>query len=391
MATKKPTTGFRCSACRKALLIWLCRCPVCGEMNPFVEVDLKTIDPEELIPQAPDDGFGSEDGEDEDDEGDEDDVAGVGEHEDDVIVPLGKIDSTEPIRFSSGDIGLDHVLGGGLVPASVVALFGPAGIGKSTILTKVGVRVAQNYPVFYAAGEESAGRVARRVKRLKLLRSCPNAHKNLKVIENANETDVLAALIVEQRPLLCIVDSLASLASERTTGQPGGPSQVSYAAKLLIEAAHTTGTSILAIGHETKDGRMAGPSVARHDVDTLLALEHIELKPDGSVKRSDLQTGWLRLRADGKNRDGDTSAMSVYKMTEHGLVGAEELDDEAERSAADRRRNRKANGGSGTKGSRGDAPEDGVERKVRARARRSDRAVRTTRKRTGPQEDIARP
>lgn len=375
---KKNIPAFRCSVCCKVVLVWLSRCPMCQEMNPFDEVDIRTVSPEELAP--------IEDESDEDDE-DEDEADAQ-----DIIVPLGEIDATEPIRFQSGDQGLDHVLGGGLVPASVVALYGPPGIGKSTILTKVAVRVAHKFPVFYAAGEESAARVARRVQRLKLLRSSPNAQKNLRVIENANETDVLCALIMEQKPLLCIIDSLASLASDRTTGRPGGPSQVSYAAKLLIEASHATGTSVLAIGHETKDGRMAGPSVARHDVDTLLALEHMELKKDGSFKRSDIQTGWVRLRADGKNRDGDTSAVAVYKMTEHGLIGIEdlELEDEANGSAKDRKRHRKANGSPPAKGQGSAASSERVEREVHSRTRRSARPVRS-RKRTESSENAARP
>jgi len=376
---KRNQPAFRCCVCSKVVLVWLSRCPMCQEMNPFDEVDIRTVKPEELAPIE--DELGLDENEDEDDD-----------EEQDIIVPLGQIDATEPIRFKSGDSGLDHVLGGGLVPASVVALFGPPGVGKSTLLTRVAVRVAQKFPVFYAAGEESAARVARRVRRLKLLRDSPNAQKNLRVIENANETDVLCALIMEQKPLLCIIDSLASLASDRTTGRPGGPSQVSYAAKLLIEASHATGTSVLAIGHETKDGRMAGPSVARHDVDTLLALEHMELKKDGSFKRSDIQTGWVRLRADGKNRGGDTSAVAVYKMTEHGLIGIEdlELEDEADGSAENRKRPRKANGSASAKGQGPTASPERVERPVHSRARRSARAVRA-RKRPEPAEDTARP
>lgn len=361
---------YRCSICRHVARVWIPFCSICGEINAMRE-----IKPKDLLKMGEhlpvDEDEENEDGNQEKEDEDYSD-------EDKLLIPLGEVDSSEPPRFSSGDPGLDHVLGSGLVRGSVVALYGPPGIGKSTLLTKVGTRVANRNMVLYAAGEERASRVSRRVKRLKLLRESPSAKDNFIIVQNANETDILCALIVEQRPILAIVDSFASLESERATGRPGGQSQVAYAAKMLVDAARATGTSIIAIGHETKDGRMAGPSVARHEVDTLLAFEHVDIKKDGTPgKRSDIPTGWIRLRADGKNRDGDASAIWVYRMTEHGLISTtEEKDDAKNRGPANRESDRediecKAPARSSRKSSTGR-----LERKVRPKESRSSSEVR---------------
>lgn len=149
---------------------------------------------------------------------------------------------------------------------------------------------------------------------------------------------------------------------------------------MLVDVSRASGSSIIAIGHETKDGTMAGPSVARHEVDTLLVFEHIEMKANGTPgKKADAQTGWIRLRADGKNRDGDTAATWIYRMTEHGLIGAEELGDvEEEGSSKNRRSDRKVAGSA--KGSKSKDREDQkgrLERAVRSESRRRTPEVQT--------------
>jgi len=388
-------------------------CPGCGELAAFDEVDRDAavaageLNLEEMVEriQAEAEDDGSEDGEGGDGDGNGEDGEG-GDHENapPLLVPIGEVDSSEPPRFSSGDIGLDHVLGSGLVPGSIVAIYGPPGVGKSSCMTRVAATVAEHVNVIYAAGEESASRVARRVRRLKLFKKFPGARQNMTVMENANDTDVLCGLIIQESPLLTIIDSFASLESERATGRPGGPSQVAYAAKLLADVARTTGRSIVAIGHETKDGRMAGPSIARHEVDTLLAMEHVEMLKDGTAgKKSETQTGWVRLRADGKNRDGDTNATAIYKMTDQGLIGLEELKEmtdegegeegphEAGRGAKNRKHARKSNGHEPSKGSRRKASAVRVERSIRPKASRGEHPVRPQPKRSRSTEDAARP
>jgi predicted ATP-dependent serine protease len=149
---------------------------------------------------------------------------------------------------------------------------------------------------------------------------------------------------------------------------------------MLVEVSRASGSSIIAIGHETKDGSMAGPSVARHEVDTLLVFRHIEMKKDGTPgKNSDIQTGWIRLQADGKNRDGDTAATWIYRMTERGLIGAEEIGDaEEEGSPKNRGSDRKVAGSpKGTKGKDRQDQKGRMERAVRSEARRRTSEIQT--------------
>jgi len=393
---KTVVLAYKCCICRHIALVRMVQCPLCNEINPWDEIDRDAaIRSGELSLEGRETPPADGDLDDDEDMDGEDGENG-GREEAPLLVAIGDVDATEPDRFPSGDAGLDFVLGGGLVPGSIVAIFGPPGVGKSSLLTKVAASVADHTQVIYAAGEESAKRVARRVRRLKLFKKYPNAHDNLTVMENANDTDVLCGLIIEESPLLTIVDSFGSLESERAspTARPGGPSQVAYAAKMLADVARTTGRSIIAIGHETKDGSMAGPSIARHEVDTLLAMEHVEIDEDGNPgKKADKQTGWVRLRADGKNRDGDTSATAIYRMTEKGLVGVDELDqfqedklqenraleekrNEAAASAGSRRRPRKVDGDSGASRSPKKAQATRVERAVPSKQRKNLSPVR---------------
>ena len=412
-AARAIVPAYKCCVCRHIALVWMVQCPICAEVNSWDEIDRDaairsgelSLEGRETPPAE---------GDEEDDPFGEDEDANS-ENRKPLLVAIGDVDATEPDRFPSGDDGLDFVLGGGLVPGSIVAIFGPPGVGKSSILTKVAASVANNVSVIYAAGEESGKRVARRVRRLKLFKKYPNARHNLTVMENAHDTDVLCGLIIDESPLLTIVDSFGSLESERasSTGRPGGPAQVAYAAKMLADVARTTGRSIIAIGHETKDGSMAGPSIARHEVDTLLAMEHVEIDEDGNPgKKADKQTGWVRLRADGKNRDGDTSATAIYRMTDMGLVGVDDLSEyqdekelaekEQDQKERERRRNetasgagtrqraRKVDGDSGPRGAPKKAQASRVERKVSPKQGQDLRAVRARQKRAGSGERACR-
>jgi DNA repair protein RadA/Sms len=286
-----------------------------------------------------------------------------------LLISAGEVNADEPERFPSGDQGLDHVLGGGIVLGSVIALYGPPGIGKSTLLTKIASSVADlsdDTETIYFAGEENAARVVRRIKRMGLFKEFPGAKKNMKILQDQNDTDILGGLILRYQPLLTIVDSLASLYSERATGSAGSGAQVKYAAKILNGVAKQCERSILAINHITKNDSMAGPKTVQHDVDVILVLEHVTLSEDGEFKVSEDQTGYLRLRAKGKNREGDTSAFAIYRMTEHGLVGIEEyLENEAARSTENSKSHRKPHGSKSAKSASTKRKDSRVERKVR--------------------------
>jgi archaellum biogenesis ATPase FlaH len=248
-----------------------------------------------------------------------------------LFTPLGQIDATDPPRIPSGDDGVNHVLGGGIVLGSVVLLFGWPGSGKSSLAITVAAHIANQFQVWYAIGEHGKERIRRMADRFKIQKRARQAMKNLTVLDEVSkDTDVLCKHLKERKPtpVLCVVDSLMSIQSEDCTGTPGSPSQVKYAALKLKEVAEDTGMAVVAIAHVTNDGSLAGPSHSKHYVDTLLMLDHVKLvvdKDDGSLtfkqipKRVPGKPSFLRLAAYNKNRDGDVSACAYYKMAKTGL------------------------------------------------------------------------
>jgi len=307
------------------------------------------------------------------------------QEEEDMVVPLGKIDPRDPPRIPSGEAGFDHVLGGGLVLGSVVVIYGAPGAGKSTLSTEVATGIAQQFPVFYAVGEESKERVRRRTQRMQLLRKYPKAKDNLLIVDQASkDTNLLCALLLDERPKVCVVDSLMSIASEDILSAPGSPAQVKAAARAFTEVAQETNMAILCIAHVTNDGKLAGPSGSKHDVDTLLMLEHVKPMPDGTFKvipRRIPKISLLRLAAFTKNRDGDVAATAYYKMTKHGLtlVAVEDEDgltdvvskkdkkedsDAEERSSKNRKHDRSKTGRKSATSSHRTSQSRGMERPV---------------------------
>jgi predicted ATP-dependent serine protease len=309
--------ALKCVVCSHVCIVFLPRCPRCGEVNSLStpcsssEIANNVVSETDQQSVQSENQFASEDSDDD-------------EEEEEMIVPLGKIDPTDPPRISSGEPGFDHVLGGGLVLGSVVVIYGAPGAGKSTLSTEVATGCAQQFPVFYAVGEESKERVRRRTQRMQLLRRFPKAKDNLLIVDQASkDTGLLCALLLDERPKVCIVDSLMSIASEDILSAPGSPAQVKAAARAFTEVAQETKMAILCIAHVTNDGKLAGPSGSKHDVDTLLMLEHVKPMPDGTFKvvpRRIPKISLLRLAAFTKNRDGDVAATAYYKMSKHGLT-----------------------------------------------------------------------
>ena len=210
----------------------------------------------------------------------------------------------EERRIPTGLPGVDRVLGGGLVPGSVVLLAGAPGIGKSTLLLQLASRLtAAGHPCLLASGEEARGQVAARARRIGL------DGASLRYLPGRDLEDVLAVARA-QRPAVLVVDSVHTLRDPDSDAIPGGVGQVRGCTDRLIEMAKAEGITVLLIGHVTKEGDLAGPRTLEHAVDSVLTFE------------GDARTG-LRILAGGKNRFGAEGEVAWFEMTAGGLVEAE--------------------------------------------------------------------
>lgn len=213
---------------------------------------------------------------------------------------LGKIDgAASAARRRTGSGELDRVVGGGLVAGSVVLLGGDPGIGKSTLLLQVGARVCAEASVLYATGEESASQVAARAGRLGL------DVANLQLMSEPS-LDVILEAARDSKASLLIVDSIQTVYLPEVAASAGGVSQLRECAAALVRYAKSTGTTVLIIGHVTREGTIAGPKVLEHLVDTVLYFE------------SDAGSRYRIVRAT-KNRFGAVNELAFFAMTESGL------------------------------------------------------------------------
>ena len=220
-------------------------------------------------------------------------------------IPLGQVEAPRVERLKTGIGELDRVLGGGLVPGSLVLIGGAPGIGKSTITTAaVANLAAAGHKVLYVSGEESAAQVRLRAERLG-----PHALE----VPIIAETDLepVVRTLEQERPDVCVVDSVQVLYDPALTGAPGSVSQVREVAGRLMRVAKERGIATLLVGHVTKEGSLAGPRVLEHLVDCVLSFE-------GERERT-----YRSLRA-LKNRFGSTNEVGVFEMHEHGLVEVED-------------------------------------------------------------------
>ncbi|MSQ58594.1 MAG: DNA repair protein RadA [Betaproteobacteria bacterium] len=214
---------------------------------------------------------------------------------------LGDVSAKEEPRLSTGIEELDRVLGGGLVRGAVALIGGDPGIGKSTLLLQALALLAKVTPVLYVSGEESAAQIALRSKRLGL---------------DAGTMPVLAEIQLERiistlkshRPSVAVIDSIQTVYSEGLQSAPGSVAQVRECAAQLTRFAKTEGTTILLVGHVTKEGAIAGPRVLEHIVDSVLYFE------------GDTHSSFRMIRAI-KNRFGAANELGVFAMTDKGLRG----------------------------------------------------------------------
>jgi DNA repair protein RadA/Sms len=220
-------------------------------------------------------------------------------------VPLGQVEAPRVERLKTGIGEFDRVLGGGLVPGSLVLIGGAPGIGKSTITTAALANLsAAGQRVLYVSGEESAAQVRLRAERLG-----PRA-LGVPIVADTDVESVVATLEAE-RPDVCVVDSVQVLYDPALTGAPGSVSQVREVARRLMRTAKERGIATLLVGHVTKEGSLAGPRVLEHLVDCVLSFE-------GERERT-----YRTLRA-LKNRFGSTNEVGVFEMHEQGLVEVED-------------------------------------------------------------------
>ncbi len=269
----KQSSSFVCQQCGAVRTKWTGRCDNCGAWNSFVE----------QVPEAT--------------------GASVVASSKGKVLKAEKIDAVRPSdesgRISTGMLDIDLVLGGGMVPASVVLVAGQPGIGKSTLLMQVAASVANNNAVLYVSGEESAGQVKVRATRLGA------SHKNLSLVSSTSADDVAATIKAGEYNLV-IVDSIQTLAMQVLASAPGSVGQITNSANLLTQAAKSSNTALILVGHVTKEGSIAGPKVLEHMVDVVLNLE------------GDRYGGFKVLRAI-KNRYGSTNDVAILEMTDGGL------------------------------------------------------------------------
>jgi DNA repair protein RadA/Sms len=218
------------------------------------------------------------------------------------VTALADIEASEIERQPTGIGELDRVLGGGIVEGGVVLIGGDPGIGKSTLLLQAldGLQRA-NVPTLYVTGEESGAQVALRSRRLGLDNSRVN------VLAEIQLEKILATLAATQ-PAVAVIDSIQTVYSDQLTSAPGSVAQVRECAAHLTRSAKSGGTSIILVGHVTKEGALAGPRVLEHMVDTVLYFE------------GDTHSSFRLVRA-FKNRFGAVNEIGVFAMTERGLKG----------------------------------------------------------------------
>lgn len=217
------------------------------------------------------------------------------------VATLSEIDAADVARTPTGQEELDRVLGGGIVAGGVVLIGGDPGIGKSTLLLQAVDALSARMPVLYVTGEESAAQVALRARRLGLPGTA------VRVLAEINLEKIQATLEAE-RPALCVIDSIQTLYSEQLSSAPGSVAQVRECAAQLTRSAKNSGTTMILVGHVTKDGALAGPRVLEHIVDTVLYFE------------GDTHSSFRLVRAI-KNRFGAVNEIGVFAMTERGLKG----------------------------------------------------------------------
>jgi len=264
----KAAVQFACTDCGYSSGRWFGKCPGCGEFGTLVE-DVLSASAGAKAPPKP-------------------------------LLRLSDVAVEEAERIPTGVPELDRVLGGGLVPASLVLVGGEPGVGKSTLLLTALGAISRERRALLVTGEESAAQVSLRAARL-------GGADAVEILAETELDNVLATLEAE-RPDVCVIDSVQTLYSQDVGSAPGSVAQVREAAARLLRTAKEAGVATILVGHVTKDGTVAGPRVLEHLVDCVLQFE------------GDRYHAHRVLRA-VKNRFGSTNELGVFEMTGAGLKG----------------------------------------------------------------------
>jgi DNA repair protein RadA/Sms len=275
----KPAVTYACTDCGYSAGRWFGKCPGCNAFGTLIE-DVAGAPSAKAPPQP--------------------------------LLRLVDVEASEAERISTGVPELDRVLGGGLVPASLVLVGGEPGVGKSTLLLTALAEMSQERRALLVTGEESVAQVKLRAERL-------GGAARVEILAET-ELETVCATLEAERPDVCVIDSVQTLHAAEVGSAPGSVAQVREAAARLMRAAKELGVATILVGHVTKDGSVAGPRVLEHLVDCVLQFE------------GDRYHAHRVLRAT-KNRFGSTNELGVFEMTGAGLVGVPDPSEVFGRSA----------------------------------------------------------
>lgn len=282
----KDKVMYVCDQCGQESTRWIGKCPACGAWNSFKEIHVAASNATAKNGVPTHSSFSKEESQ---------------------FKPLRSVNTALQQRIDTGDAEFNRVLGGGIVPGSLILLGGEPGIGKSTLLLQTMLRLRQ-MSILYVSGEESESQL--RIRADRLMEQIGGSISESSYILCESSLERIYDQAKQLAPQLVIIDSIQAISSEQGDAFPGSPSQVRACAVSLLHFAKETGIPVFLIGHITKDGSLAGPKILEHIVDSVLQFE------------GDRQHFYRVLRA-LKNRFGSTDELGIYEMQGGGLRAVE--------------------------------------------------------------------
>ena len=281
----KDKTAYVCSNCGQESPKWVGKCPSCGQWNTFKEIKIAADTKQKQASAAASAGHALRNNK---------------------VLRLHEISSHDDPRIDMHDAEFNRVLGGGLVPGSIVLLGGEPGIGKSTLSLQTMLNMPEKR-ILYVSGEESAHQLKMRAERLSTNTHhlSPNTQDNFLLLTE-NSLEAIFDHIKEVQPELIVIDSIQTISTEDVESSAGSIAQVRECASALLRFAKTSGVPVILIGHITKEGTLAGPKILEHIVDTV-----IQFGCD--------QHYMYRILRSIKNRFGSTAELGIYEMLQNGL------------------------------------------------------------------------